>query len=163
MATNHTIQLQTLHKHTQLLAFIRDSFTFMRFKRHANYKLILMDMAKHADKSRDWSCYRTLKAIAKSVFGVASDSNIRTVKRAIAFFKENGWVEVVLREVRLGKEQAGALWGRNVYRFTDKLLTGLGLQRHESRKALITLKKLWSHINTVLLTKSSRSLECRTW
>ncbi|WP_131541642.1 helix-turn-helix domain-containing protein [Photobacterium profundum] len=150
MITKQANTLQTLHKHTQLVAFLRDDFSFLRFKRHQNYKKVLTSIAKHADKSKDWSCYRNQTAIAKEL-----GLHIRTVKRAIAMFIREDWLEVIGREVR-GVKDGGALLGRNFYRFTNKLLNLIGLQRDAKCKSVGKLQQLWNAC-TAHVSKLSRS------
>ncbi len=148
--------LQILHKHTQLIAFIYDSYHVLTFKRHATVKAVLLEIVSKADKSKDWTCYRSQKAIAKAIYGTISDSGLRTVRRCVSKLKEWGYLEVVGREFKTGQGDGGACLGLNIYRVTDKLLRAVGLQRESRRKPLIKLKDLWSNAMQVFLARLQR-------
>lgn len=163
MMTKQADNLQIIHSHTQLVHFLRDDFTLLSSMRHCNYKAILIYIAQRADKAKDWSCYRTQNDIATSIFGDATPSNLRLVKRAFKRFYELGLLEVIGRD-RVEYEKDGAKvngLGKNYYRFTDKLLHSIGLVRHTPSMPRKALQKLWGDI-TDFLRKTSRSLECQT-
>ncbi|AJR09624.1 hypothetical protein C9J03_25890 [Photobacterium gaetbulicola] len=138
---------------------IESDYSLFSYKRHARYKAILRDVVKYADKARDWTCYRRQEDIALAVFGSATDSNLRTVKRAFARFYKLGLLEVVGRErMKLEKDgiEVNAL-GKNYYRVTNVLLNIIGFTRQAALMPLITLQTIWKTVVTALPTRLSRS------
>ncbi|CAK3293457.1 conserved hypothetical protein [Vibrio crassostreae] len=149
---------QTLYSHTQLVGFLQADYTLFAKRKHKNYRNILVNIAKHADSSKDWTCYRNQTAIAKSV-GV----HICTVKRVIKAVVQEGLLEIPIKEVR-ELNDGGVLMGRNCYRFTDKLLGLLGLKRDKPCIPLVKLRDLWNGVKTITANvyTSSRNLGYQT-
>ena len=138
---------------------IESDYSLFSYKRHSRYKAVLMDIVTYADKSKDWTCYRRQTDIAVTLFGSATDSNLRTVKRACDRFYKLGLLEVVGRD-RTKFEKDGMKvngLGKNYYRITDKLLYIIGFTRQAALMPLISLQKLWDNIFTALPTKLSRN------
>lgn len=146
---NTSNQLTPLDHHERLRKHLRLEREFLSSGHHKQRKAVLDQIVSYISSSKDWSGFRVQKLIANKL-----KIGLSTVKRHIRWFKDNGYIEVPLRQ----NDATGRL-GANCYRVTDKLLNVLGLKREGKLVPLVKLQELWNTAksNTAKTSKYARN------